>query len=418
MVNALFRFALERTGDARWAVVRTAIAFCACTGGVVAIAAAVLTPLVASAILQGDHTALWLVSCVGLWVALVYEPAVGLYRVEQRPTRFLQITLINVAVTVGASLIGVVVFDARALGLVAGSYTGTALALAVVAVDRRRELFGSLDRAVLGPMLRFGLPFMPARLALWALNLSNRLILTALVSVAAAGVLGVGVRIAQVVALMVTAFQLAWPPFAYAIEDDGEARRVYRAVLTYWMLLASWVVLALALLRVGIISLLPHSTSWAAAADPMAITAAGLGFYGGYYVVGVAVGRVKKTQLNWVVTGVAAVVSIGLCFPFIHWWGATGAAASTALAYGLMALLMTVRAEQVFPVGYEVGRISLLLAVATALFLVADNGLPELGVVGIAGRILVALAYPLGLLLTGFFRPEERRRLRHLSTAL
>ena len=63
MVNALFRFALERTGDARWAVVRTAIGFCACTGGIMAIAAALMPPLVASAILQGDHTALWLVSC-------------------------------------------------------------------------------------------------------------------------------------------------------------------------------------------------------------------------------------------------------------------------------------------------------------------------------------------------------------------
>ncbi len=105
MVNALFRFALERTGDARWAVVRTAIAFCACTGAIVAIAAALLTPLVASAILQGDHTALWLVSCVGLWVALVYEPTVGLYRVEQRPTRFLMITLVNVGVTIAASLV-------------------------------------------------------------------------------------------------------------------------------------------------------------------------------------------------------------------------------------------------------------------------------------------------------------------------
>src|SRR4051794_37227929 len=418
MVNALFRFALERTGDARWAVVRTANAFCACTGAVVAVAAAVLTPLVAPAILQGHHTALWLVSCAGLWGALVYEPAVGPYRGGQRPLRFLQITLVNVGVTVAASLVGVVLLDAGALGLVAGSYTGTALALAVVAVDRRRQLFGPIDRAVLGPMLRFGLPFMPSRLALWALNLSNRLILTALVSVAAAGVLGVGVRIAQVVALMVTAFQLAWPPFAYAIEEDEEARRVYRAVLTYWMLLASWVVLGLALLRVGIIRLLPHDAAWAGAADPMAITAAGLAFYGGYYVVGVAVGRVKKTQFNWVVTGVAAVISIGLCFPFIHWWGASGAAASTALAYALMAVLMTLRAERVFPVGYERARVVLLLAVASALFLVADNGLPALGLVGIAGRILVALAYPLGLLLTGFFRPEERRRLRHLSTAL
>src|SRR4051794_5766567 len=149
MVNALFRFALEREGEARWAVARTAIAFCAVSGGLVALLAAALTPWAAPAVLQGQQTALWLVSCAGLWVSLVYEPVVGLYRVEQRPARFLQITLVNVSVTVVASLVGVVVLDAGALGLVAGSYAGTALALAVAAVDRRRELFGPLERAAL-----------------------------------------------------------------------------------------------------------------------------------------------------------------------------------------------------------------------------------------------------------------------------
>src|SRR5690242_7333495 len=105
MVNALFRFALEREGDARWAVVRTAIAFCATSGAVVALVGVLLTPWVAPAVLHGgDQTALWLVSCAGLWIALVYEPTVGLYRVEQRPARFLQITLVNVGVTDVASL--------------------------------------------------------------------------------------------------------------------------------------------------------------------------------------------------------------------------------------------------------------------------------------------------------------------------
>ena len=78
--------------------------------------------------------------------------------------------------TVVVSVVWIVHFDGGALGLIAGSYTGTLVALLVVLWDRRTALFGSIDRALAGPLLRFGLPFMPSRVALWALNLSNRLL--------------------------------------------------------------------------------------------------------------------------------------------------------------------------------------------------------------------------------------------------
>ena len=65
---------------------------------------------------------------------------------------------------------------------------------------------------------------MPSRVALWALNLSNRLLVAWLATRALAGVFVVAANVASAVALLVTAFQLAWPPFAYAIKDDDEAR--------------------------------------------------------------------------------------------------------------------------------------------------------------------------------------------------
>jgi O-antigen/teichoic acid export membrane protein len=411
MVNALFRFALERTGDGRWAVVRTAIAFCAVSGAIAALIGAAFAEQ-GAAWLLGGRTSLWLVGCAGLWISIVYEPSVGLYRVEQRPARFLMITVVNVAVTVVASVAAVAVLRLGATGLLAGSYAGTAVALCVLAVDRRVELRGALDRAVLGPMLRFGLPFMPSRLALWGIGFATGLLLTLLGSLALAGVYSVSYRVAQVVALAVTAFQLAWPAFAYSIQDDAEARRVYRAVLTYWTVLSVWLVLGLALVRVAIMELI--SERYVAAANPMALIALGIAFYGSYYVVGVAVGRVKRTQFNWVVTGVAALTSIALCVVLIPSYGATGAAVATAVAYAAMAALMTWRAEHVFPVGYEWMRILLALGVAAGLFVVGDRLLPETGPEAVLARLAIALAYPLALLLAGFFRPEERRRLRLL----
>ena len=49
--------------------------------------------------------------CAGLLVSLLYEPCAGLYRVEQRPQRFLAVTLVNVAVTVVVSVVWIIQFD-------------------------------------------------------------------------------------------------------------------------------------------------------------------------------------------------------------------------------------------------------------------------------------------------------------------
>jgi O-antigen/teichoic acid export membrane protein len=247
-------------------------------------------------------------------------------------------------------------------------------------------------------LLRFGLPFMPSRVALWALNLSNRLLVAWLATRSLAGIFVVGANVAQSVALLVTAFQLAWPPFAYGIKDDGEARVVYRSVLTVWLLVALAVVLPLALARDWLIAVLAGQ-SYVAGADAMALTALGLAFYGAYYVVGVAVGRAKRTQLNWVVTGIAAITNVLLCIVLIPDHGATGAGAASAVAYLLMAVLMVVRGNRVFPVGYDWARLAGVCALAAGLFAIGELSFAPRGAGDVVGRlVLAALFVPLALI--------------------
>ena len=227
LVNALFRFAAEREGDARFAVARTAIAL-VLRGRALALAvvAALATPLAAPLILVGDgHEDLWLVACAGLLISLLYEPCAGLYRVEQRPQRFLAVTLVNVAVTVAITVVWIVQFDGGALAMVAGSFTGTLVALA-------RRAVGPADGALRPHRPRAGRPVAALRPAVHAL--ARRALGAQPLQPAArrpgsrrgalAGVFVVGANLAQAIALLVTAFQLAWPPFAYAIKDDDEAR--------------------------------------------------------------------------------------------------------------------------------------------------------------------------------------------------
>ena len=122
----------------------------------------------------------------------------------------------------------------------------------------------------------------------------------------------------------------------------------------------------------------------------MALTALGLAFYGAYYVVGVAVGRVKRTQLNWVVTGVAAVTNVVLCLVLIPHYGAKGAGAASAIAYFLMAVLMVARGNRVFPVGYDWRRLAALCALAAGLFALGDTAFAARGTSGVVARLAVA----------------------------
>src|SRR5206468_12646442 len=79
-----------------------------------------------------------------------------------------------------------------------------------------------------------------------------------------------------------------------------------------------------------------------------------------FNVMSIGIGRAKRTQFNWVVTGAAALVNVGLNFALIPPYGMVGAAISTLVAYLVMFSGMTVRAQQVFRVPYQWRRIALV----------------------------------------------------------
>src|SRR5205823_680338 len=70
------------------------------------------------------------------------------------------------------------------------------------------------------------------------------------------GVYSVAVRISSAIVFLMIAFRTAWPAFAYSIRDDGEARRTYSFVLTYVVVVLSWVALALGALAPWLVDLL------------------------------------------------------------------------------------------------------------------------------------------------------------------
>ena len=59
----------------------------------------------------------------------------------------------------------------------------------------------------------------------------------------------------------------------------------------------------------------------------------GTTFYSAYIVMAIGVGRTRRTQFNWIITGIAAIVNFALCLALIPPYGMVGAAIATLAAY-------------------------------------------------------------------------------------
>src|SRR5438132_411499 len=414
MKSAFFRFYFDSAElERRLLVVRTAFWYVLAASTAVLIAGIALASPI-SWLLFGTHghRDLVIAAFVGLWAALNYEQMTSLFRVEQRSVAYVTATLVNVVITIAATVLLVVVFDKGPLGVLVGNLTGTLIVYAGLLAYSRHALGLQFDRSLYRAMNRFGLPLVPSALALWLTNFSDRFFLVKLSDSHEVGLYSIAVRIASAIVLLLTAFRMAWPAFAYSIEDDREARRTYSFVLTYVVYICCWIALALGLLAPWILKVITTKPFYPAQ-HVVAPLAFGVAAFGAYVVVQIGTGRSRRTRSNWVVTGAAAVVNVALNFALIPSYGRMGAAIATVVAYTLLFVGMAWRAHRVFPVSYQWRRVTTLALAAVGLTVLGkalDVPLPV--------ALALTAAFPLVLLLLGFYLPAERRRLRRLLPIL
>ena len=408
--SAFFRFYFDADDDnGRRLVLRTSFWFtmAMATFGLVAVVA-LAGPISQALFGQADAANLIRASAVALWAQMNYEQLSSLFRVEERSVAFVIASLTNVVLTVAGTVLLVVVLDRGPLGVIVGNFTGTLVVYLALLGYRREQLGLQLDRGLLQRMNQFGMPLVPSALLLWVTNFSDRFFLVKLTDTAEVGLYSVGVRIASAMVLLLTAFRMAWPAFAYSIKSDEEARRTYAWVLTYLVVLTTWIATALTLLSPWLVAWLtaPEFASSSRVVGPLAFAAVS---FGGFIVLSIGIGRARRTQVNWVITGAAAVVNVTLNLTLIPFYGMMGAAIATVAAYTVMFAGMAWWAQRIFPCPYQWRRV---LTAATAGIALASAG--KLVGAGLALSVGLILLYPLVLLPLGFYLPAERKRLREL----
>jgi O-antigen/teichoic acid export membrane protein len=355
------------------------------------------------------------ISIGGLWVLTMSEFLLTLFRLEERARAYFVTTILNVVATIALTIVLVVGAGEGARGLLLGSYGAGAATVLILVALQWRSLSLRFDRPLLRRLFGFGLPTMPAEVSLYALNFVDRIIIVRSASVAEAGLYSLAVKFAQAVNVVVRGFQLAWPPLAYSIRDDDEARRFYAAVTTLFVAGCAFIVTGMWLFSRWIARLLT-TPEFFPSYEAVGLLSTAVTLYALYLVLVVILGRTGRTKFNLPATVTALIVNIALNLALVPPLGIVGAGIALVASYLVVLALMYVFTQRLFPVPYEWGRLVRIVLASAALVGVGELVMPTSGATGFLGRAALVAAYPLALYLGRFFTPGERAwlaRLRH-----
>jgi O-antigen/teichoic acid export membrane protein len=411
-IEALLRF-YYKDGEDPARVVATSFAALFWVATAAALIALPFAKPISEALLKEPAPDLARISIGGLWVLTMFEFLLTLFRLEERARAYFVTTMLSVVAAIGLTVVLVVGQGEGARGLLLGSYaSGAAFVVGLIWLQRRR-LSLRVDRALLRRLMRFGLPTMPAELSLYLLNFVDRIVIVRYAGLAEAGLYSLAVKFAQGVNVLVRGFQLAWPPLAYSIRDDGEARRTYAAVVTWFVAICAFVVAGMWLFSRWIVRALA-APEFFGSYEAIGLIATGVTLYALYMVLLVILGRTGRTELNFPATIAALLVNVALNVALVPPLGIVGAGLALVASYLVVVALMYVFTQRLFPVPYEWGRLARVVGASAAVVVAGELLLPTAGLGGFAARGAVWLAYPAALLASGFFTDEERGWLAHL----
>ena len=267
----------------------------------------------------------------------------------------------------------------------------------------------------IGRSLMFGLPVIVLEAGWWVLDTSDRFILRHYYPARVVALYSVGYALGRLLIMVSTSIDQAWTPFFFAAAktDDADARRVASYAATYFTLAVSAMgLLIVVFAREAVLVFGGRAYLEAARVTPLIVMASVV--QGLFYVPSRGLLLKKKTKVLPYIVVAAGATNVGLNLLFIPSFGMMGAAAATLLGYIVAVIVTYVFSQHYYRIQYQAGRIGKVLAILIAGTLCAVLVMPAQWYLALAWKLVILLAAPLALWLSGFFEPGEAAALKRL----
>ena len=285
------------------------------------------------------------------------------FLLPRRRAAYLTAGLLQAAVA-SVAAVALVVAGAGPWGYFVGLGVGAAAALVYSLAGSGLLRERSVARDLVSPMLRYGLPLVPAAAAAWLVFAVDRTLIVAFRGLEEAGYYGLASKVTAPMLLLVSAFGIAWPPFIFG--QPSERRLALRArALTAVLAGASGLFLLVVLFADELVGLLGGGSFDPAAEAVPGIAIGWLG-WAAATVLQTEFALERRTSVIAAATGIAAAANVLLNLALIPPYGFVGAAWATAASFLLLAATFWVWERRAVRPPYDLPRLAAVIAVTAA----------------------------------------------------
>ncbi|MBN2413655.1 oligosaccharide flippase family protein [candidate division KSB1 bacterium] len=358
--------------------------------------------------------------CVILFFdALTFMPFLAL-RAEEKSVLFIFYKFLNVIINVAFNAVYILGLKSGIEGIFLANLWASMLTflLQLPLIVKRFSFIYS--KVTLKELLAFGLPYLPSTLSVSLMDTIDRVFLERLSGVEAVGIYSQGAKLGMFMALFVTAFRFAWHPYFLATSKQENAKDIFQKIFTYVLLACFTVYIVLTLFIDDIIKIniggftILGKNFWDATVVVPVIFLAYI-FYAAYVNFIIGIYLYKKTKYLPFITISGMLVNLLTNYTLIPVWGIMGAAWARVFAYIVMASILYIISQKLYPVKYEWIRL-LKLVVIVALIYFA--GTQEFVRDHIPLKFVLCLIFPFMLYLSGFFEKQELSKMHQIVKRL
>lgn len=278
-------------------------------------------------------------------------------RAKEKSLSYISISFLRFILTLGLNIYLVVKLQLGIFGILAGNLIAMILATLFFVPTVAKYIKFTISKKYLVKLFYFGIAIIPAAIASWVMDLSDRYYLKHFSDLTEVGIYSLGYKIGMVVSvLMVTPFQLAWPTISYSLSKKDGTKEIYARVLTYFLLVASFVALSLTLFAPQIIEIISPE-NYARAAIVVPFIAFSYIMYGVHFVIVPGLHLKEKTKYYPLLIIVPAITNLILNYFFVPQYGMMGAAMTTLICFAFLVLITYFVSNHFYKVKYEWWRI-------------------------------------------------------------
>ncbi len=400
----------------RQTIYRSAIQVLSITGFILSVLIFVLAEPVANLIFneQGYEFFVRIAAAILFFDALCNMPYLIL-RAEERSTTYTIIRMGRFILELVLNLFFIMYLKLGVKGILFANLTAAVINLIVLIPFQIKYFHGKYSWNAVKGLLRFGLPMVPNGLAYLIVEISDRYLMPRLLNKEILGEYTANYKLGTVLLLLVIAFRTAWQPFFLKIAKQADAKEIYSRVMTYYIFIAAFVVLAVTMTIEYIVKIpiAPGMTllgeSYWGGVKIIPIILFSYMMFGVYVNLTVGIYIEKKSEWMIIFTGLAALINVSSNFYLMPAYGMMGAALATLLAYFVMMVSIYIANQRLYHISYEYGRILWIisyLTIALILYYYLD--------LNIIIRLLLIIGLPVLLFLLGFFKEDEKAYMRKI----